>query len=279
MNNSVSQAITNGFLQTLDQLPKEEGEQVAAKVAKYLKKNYVFESAVYESDKQGTPIAKRRAAHVNGPSPMLRLMVQTENYELITQLNNLAKTLNDSIQHMSSLLNQDSNLQNYVLNFQRLKVLGAHIALTYKVDQASGLLSWPEDWCKTWNRALIIVCEGCINPIFDETLDAEAQAAQRERVYELLDKLQENTSDSKTLDRIKSVRYIVENNYYSSNSSECLNRLIMNDFISHDNFKVFYTTLKLLFDCCQFNPQNPLNTLSPKVLDAINESFKTSSQY
>lgn len=275
MNNSVSQAITNGFLQTLDQLPKEEGEQVAAKVAKYLKKNYIFESAVYESDKQGTPIAKRRAAHVNGPSPMLRLMDQKENYELITQLNNLVKTLNDSIQHTSNLLNQDSNLQNYVLSFQRLKVLGAHIALTYKVDQASGLLSWPKDWCKNWNRALIIVCEGCINPIFDETLDAEAQAAQRERVYELLDKLQENTSDSKTLDRIKSVRYIVENNYYSSKSSECLNRLIMNDFISRDNFKIFYTTLKLLFDCCQFNPQNPLNTLSPKVLDAINQSFKT----
>ena len=279
MINSTSRAIADGFVLTMNQLPKEEGDQVAAEVAKYLKNNYIIEFAVNESAKQGSPLAKRRAVHVNGPSPMLRLMDQKGNHELILQLNELVKIITDTIEYITRPLNQNSNSFGLTSSCTRLKVLGDQVALINKFKMPSWSLPWSEDKCKIWNRALIIVCEGCIDPIFDKSLNAEAQAAQRKSVYKLLNKLQEITPDSDTLARIERMRYTLENNYYSSKSSESFNRLIMENFISQDNFKIFYTTLKLLFDCCQFNPQNPLNTLSPKVLDAINESFKTSSQY
>lgn len=265
----ISDALANGFELTLSQLPMEEGERVAARVANYLKTNYDIEFPCNVAD---TPLAKRRAVQVTGPSPMLRLIAKKENHELIEQLNGMVDSIYQHIVRITKTLNQNSNLHILPQTCGLLKIIGNNISLDKNIKQVEHYVgySWNQKQCKTWNNALSIVCEGCIEPIFDKALDGKAQSEQRDRLYILLNELEKIRPEKHI--RIEHLRYLVENNYYIMNSTQNFSSLIMEDFINHDDFKVFYSTLNLLFECCNFKPKNPLNPLSGEVLEAINNA-------
>ena len=266
----ISDALANGFELTLSQLPMEEGERVAARVANYLKTNYDIEFPCNVAD---TPLAKRRAVHVTGPSPMLRLMARKENHELIEQLNDMIKHITDTIVAVNSHIKKPGN-SHLAINFcQRLKVLGDEIARQKKNNRPL-YPNWGGIKLINWNNALSIICEGCVVPIFDKSLDAQAQSEQRARLDELLQKLEELRPEK--LDRITYLRYLLQQNYYPVDRPlGILTSLIMEDFICHDNFQTFLSTLNALFDCCQFVPQNPLNPLSNELLELINNSHNS----
>lgn len=266
----ISDALANGFQLTLSQLPTEEGERVAARVANYLKTNYNIEFPRNVAD---TPLAKRRAVHVTGPSPMLRLMAKKENHELIEQLNDMIKQITDTIDAFNSSINNPD--KSYLaINFcQRLKILGDEIA-RQKKNERLVYPNWAEIKLINWSNALSIICEGCVAPIFDKSLDAQAQSEQRDRLDKLLQKLEELRPEK--LDRISYLKYLLQQNYYSVDKPlGILTSLIMDDFISHDKFQTFLSTLNALFDCCQFVPQNPLNPLSNELLELINNSHNS----
>ena len=265
----ISDAFANGFELTLSQFPTKESERVAARVANYLKTNYNIE---FPGDGADTPLAKRRAVHVTGPSPMLRLIAKKENHELIEQLNNMVDKMYYQIDQTTKILNQNSNLHMLPQTCGLLRITGNNISLDKNKKQVKGFPGYSLDQkdCITWNNALSIVCEGCIEPIFDKALDGKAQSEQRDRLYTLLDKLEKIRPDKHI--RIECLRYLVMNNYYNMNSKQNFSSLIMEDFINHDDFNVFYSTLNLLFECCNFKPKNPLNPLSDKVLEAINNA-------
>ena len=263
----ISDAFVNGFELTLSQLPTKEGERVAARVANYLKTNYNIE---FPGDGADTPLAKRRAVHVTGPSPMLRLIAKKENHELIEQLNDMIKDITDTIGAVNSHINNPGKSFLDINYCQRLKVLGDEIA-RQKKNERPVYPNWGEIKLTNWSNALSIICEGCVVPIFDKSLDAQAQSEQRARLDKLLQKLEDLRPEK--LDRITYLRYLLQQNYYPVDQpSGILTSLIMEDFISHDKFQTFLSTLNALFDCCQFVPQNPLNPLSDKVLEAINNA-------
>lgn len=261
----ISDALANGFQLTLSQLPTEAGERVAAQVANYLKTNYNIE---FPCNGAGTPLAKRRAVHVTGPSPMLRLIAKKENHELILQLNNMVKTITDMIVTANSLIKNPGKSHLIIPYSHRIKVLGEEIA-RQKKDTAPANPNWDRTNLIAWNNALSIICEGCVVPIFDKSLDAQAQSEQRAHLHKLLQKLEELRPEK--LERIAYFRYLVRENYYPKNG---LTSLIMEDFISHDKFQTFLSTLNALFDCCQFVPHNPLNPPSNELLELINNSLK-----
>lgn len=265
----ISDALANGFQLTLSQLPTEAGERVAAQVANYLKTNYNIE---FPCNGAGTPLAKRRAVHVTGPSPMLRLMAKKENYELIVQLNDMVDLISQILTSISDSLDQTSYAGVLAVRCEQLKKLGNNISLieNNKSSYDRTTSTWDAKKCKTWHSALSIVCEGCVEPIFDKELDAEAQSEKRERLYALLDQLNKIRPDKQL--RTEYLRYTVDNNYYhydKQSSLPTLSSLILGDFINHDDFNIFYSTLNLLFECCDFKPKTPLNPLSDEVLEAI----------
>lgn len=263
----ISDALANGIKLTLSQLPTEEGERVASQVANYLKTNYNIE---FPCNGAGTPLAKRRAVHVTGPSPMLRLMAKKDNYELIVQLNGMVDSICEILTFISGSLDQTSYAGVMAARCEILTKLGNNISLieNNKSSYDRTMFTWDAKKCKTWHSALSIVCEGCVEPIFDEDLDAEAQSEKRDRLHTLLDQLDKIRPDKQL--RTQFLRYTVENNYYDKHSSQAsLSSLILGDFINHDDFNIFYSTLNLLFECCDFKPKTPLNPLSDEVLEAI----------
>lgn len=263
----ISDAFANGFELTLSQLPTKEGERVAARVANYLKTNYNIE---FPGDEADTPLAKRRAVHVTGPSQMLRLIAKKENHELIAQLNDMVDIICQNLTFISASLDQTIHADSLAARCNLLKKLGNNISLieNKKSSYNRTIFICGEEKCKTWHSALSIVCEGCIEPIFDKDLDAETQSEKRDRLHTLLDQLDKIRPDKQS--RTQFLRYIVDNNYYDKHSSQAsLSSLILGDFINHDDFNIFYSTLNLLFECCDFKPKTPLNSLSDKVLEAI----------
>ena len=274
MNNPVANAVARGFELTLRGLPKKDGEAAAIKVANYLHENYHLECKKDEPEQCAPPLAKRQVTNIPELNPILKLMVNTGNHELVADLNNLVNSINMRIGCFDQTHSQygESISGTHV---QCLKLLGGQINLNNKTkNQLRKSMNWPEEDCKKWNTAISTLCEGCIEPIFDSSLNDTAKKEQLDRVKKLLDDLKSTAPDKS--ENIELIEYTLKEKYYLPDSTSSFSKIILNNFIGNSDFQVVHATLNALFQFWQFNPREPLAAISPEALTLIKQPPKPS---
>ncbi len=259
--NPVADAVASGFERTLIGLPEEDGKATAVKVASFLRKRYHLEFKEDEPEQGTTPLAKRQATNIPEPNPTLKLMVKTGNHDLVADLNNLVNSINTRIHFFNRTHSQyDESISGY--HVQCLKLLGRDMKLNIEED------------CKKWNTAICTLCEGCIEPIFDRSLNDTAKKEQLDRVKKLLDDLKSTAPDESN--DIEFLKYTLEKKYYLSDSATSFSKIILNNFIGNSDFQVVHATLSALFQFWQFNPRKPLAAIPPEALTLIKQPSKPS---